>query len=188
MMKAFLSLSLVLNLVLGYFLFFRKPEREVVERLVIETHAEKVKETPAAPVPVTNVPKTEEEKKKKDSPVVTVHDSHEIQEAGEKMESDRVEFMSTELGMSEDKIAQHNKIRDEFFKKTAEFWQKNPMRELNFKERRQMIELEEEVHRKLEKLHGKKNWERYQKFRESYNQKGFKKQMEDGQPFLFMGL
>ena len=131
---------------------------------------------------------TEEEKKKKDSPVVTVHDSHEIQEAGEKMESDRVEFMSTELGMSEDKIAQHNKIRDEFFKKTAEFWQKNPMRELNFKERRQMIELEEEVHRKLEKLHGKKNWERYQKFRESYNQKGFKKQMEDGQPFLFMGL
>ena len=48
--------------------------------------------------------------------------------------------------------------------------------------------MEENFYGKLEKLHGKKNWERYQKFRENYNQKGYKKQMDEGMPFIFMGL
>lgn len=187
MMKVVLGLSIVLNLVLAYFVA-KKPEIIEKERLVIETHVEPRTEVvttkAAAPAPL---PKSNTEKKK-DAPEFVGLDNHEFQEAGEKMEADRVEFMTETLGMSEEKIAKHNKLREEFFKKSAQFWQKNPMRELTFKERRQLIEMEEEFYANLEKLHGKKNWEKYQKFREEYNSRGYKKQMEDGVPFLFMGL
>jgi hypothetical protein len=189
MMKILLSVSVVLNLVLGFFLFSRKPEVVERERLIIETHAQPVKqESEVSTKAAAPQPLNKEEKKKSDAPEFTGLDNHEFQEAGEKMESDRMEFMTETLGMSEDKIAKHNKLREEFFKNTAAFWQKNPMRELSFKERRQMIEMEEKFYAQLEKLHGKKNWEKYQKFREDYNSRGYKKQMEDGQPFLFMGL
>jgi hypothetical protein len=97
--------------------------------------------------------------------------------------------MVQELGMSEDKISEHNRIREEYFRKTSKFWEnKNPMREPTFDERKKMIQLEEEFHRNLEKLHGKKNWEKYQKFREGHNQRGFQKQIDENQPFLFMGI
>lgn len=182
MMKIILGVSLLLNIVLAFFVMGKKTETKVVERerLIIETHA-----APAAPAAKPEVT----EKKKDPAPAEFVPlESHEFQSAGEQMESDRVEFLTEKLGMSEDKIAEHNKIRDEFFKESTKFWQKNPMRELSFKERRQMLEMEEKVHARLEKLHGKKNWERYQKYREEYNLKGFKKQAEENQPFIFMGL
>ncbi len=189
MMNFFLGVSLLLNIVLAFFVMGKKTETKVVERerLIIETHA-----APASAAATTNTPATkpEETEKKKDSHKQEFFplESHEFQTAGEQMESDRVEFLTEKLGMSEDKIAEHNKIRDEFFKESTKFWQKNPMRELSFKERRQMLDMEEKVHARLEKLHGKKNWERYQKYREEYNLKGFKKQAEENQPFIFMGL
>ncbi len=182
MMKIALGVSLLLNLVLTWFVVNKKTEVVERERVIIETHA-----APAVPQ-VKETPKSVEGKPK-DAPAEFVPlESHEFQSAGEQMESDRVEFLTEKLGMTEDKIAQHNKIRDEFFKETTKFWQKNPMRELSFNERRQMLEMEEKVHARLEKLHGKKNWERYQKYREQYNMKGFKKQSEENQPFIFMGL
>lgn len=184
MMKFFFGVSLLLNIVLAFFVMGKKTETKVVERerLIIETHA-----APLAQVPAVSVKK--EEIKPKDAPAEFVPlESHEFQNAGEQMEADRVEFLTEKLGMTEDKIASHNKIRDEFFKETTKFWKKNPMRELSFKERRQMLEMEEKVHARLEKFHGKKNWEQYQKYREQYNMKGFKKQSEENQPFIFMGL
>jgi hypothetical protein len=191
MMKFVLGLSLIVNFVLGYALLTRKPEREVVERVIIETHGTE-KPADVQMIDTRNVVQPDISKKKvkknRDGIDFIPMDSSEMQEVGEKMEAERMEFMTTELGMNEEKIAKHNKIRDEFFRKTSLFWQKNPMRELSFKERREMIQMEEELHTKLEKLHGKKNWEKYEKFREKYNQKGFKKQTEENQPFLFMGL
>jgi hypothetical protein len=189
MIKALLGLSLIANIVFAYFLLTKKPEKEIVERVIIETHAQNQNnprpvETRGHTVADVKQPKTSVEA----LPDFAVHDQTEFQDAGEKMEADRVEFLQDKLGMTEDKIAEHNKIRDQYFKKTAEFWKKNPMRELNFEERRKMIEMEEDLYAKLEKLHGRKNWERYKKFRENYNERGYKKQAEENQPFIFMGL
>lgn len=186
MMKILFGVSLLLNIVLGFFVMGKKAEPKVVERerLIIETHA-----APAAPSAQEAKPEVTEKKKEANAPAEFVPlESHEFQNAGEQMEADRVEFLTEKLGMTEEKMAEHNKIRDEFFKETTRFWQKNPMRELSFKERRQMLEMEEKVHARLEQLHGKKNWERYQKYREEYNMKGFKRQSEENQPFIFMGL
>jgi hypothetical protein len=187
-MKIALAGSILLNLVLSFFLFTRKPEKEIVEteRLIIETHAEKAPEKNLEQTPEKRSKK--EEKKKTDLAEISAFDAHDFQDAGERMEGDRQEFFTETLGLSDEKITRHNHLREEFFKKSSLLWQKNPMRELSFKERREMLQMEEEFHSKLEKLHGKKNWEKYQKFREDYNARGYKKQMEDGVPFLFMGI
>ena len=191
-MKTLLILSLCTNFVLGYFLFFKKPEKEIVERVIIETH----KDNDSLKAPHLNSPTVANEKQlslkiekvsNEPSEIFGI-EQEEVQEAGDKMEMDRTEFFTNKLGMSEDKISEHNRLRDDFFKKSSSFWQKNPLRELTFQERRQMLEMEENFYGKLEKLHGKKNWGRYQKFRENYNQKGYKKQMDEGVPFIFMGL
>lgn len=193
--KIILTLSLVANIALSYVLF-TKSEGPELERIVIETPAERsgnlessVSMTAAAPV--VKVESTSKEENKKSAVSASFQDmpaESEIREASEKMETDRFEFMTNELGMTEEKVLQHNKIRENFFKKTSSFWEKNPMRELSFKERRKLIELEEEFHNNLMKLHGKKNWEKYQKYRERYNERSFKSQMEDNRPSVFMGL
>jgi|GEM_PF-1839684 len=193
MMKILLGLSVACNVFLGYSLITKKNQPEVVERLIIETHADtSKKEKPEAketkPTVATGVKDSESTKKKKSEAPFIAMESPELQEAAEKMETERLEFLSNAIGLSEEKIAQHNKLRDDFYKETSSFWGKNSMRELTFKERRQMLELEEKLHKDLEKLHGKKNWERFQKFRESYNQKGFEQQTEENRPFIFMGL
>ncbi len=191
MIKIVLGLSLILNLILAFVLLTKKVEPEIVERVIIESHQKVDFETPN--VPASKAPlKPKNDVIEKNSPTppsgMSVLDSHVFQEAGEKMESERTEFLTEKLGMSEEKINQHNRLRDEFFKRTAEFWDKGPMRELSFEERKQMLELEENLYKKLEKLHGKKNWARYQKFRETYNENGYKKQLEENEPFIFMGL
>jgi len=191
MIKKFLALSLVTNFILGYFLLTKKTEKEIVERVIVETHqgpqaSASTVSSSKLPNEKNNAPKVE--KVAIEPSEIYGIEQEEVQEAGEKMESDRLDFFTSKLGMSEDKISEHNKLRDDFFKKTSLFWQKNPLRELSFDERRQMLLMEEDFYRKLEKLHGKKNWERYQKFRENYNQKGYKKQLDEGTPFIFMGL
>jgi ADP-heptose:LPS heptosyltransferase len=82
-------------------------------------------------------------KKNKDSGFDPIpYESAEIQDAGEKMEQEKAEFMARELGLSDEKINQHNRLRDEFFEKSSKLWQrKNPMEELTFKDRRQMIDI-----------------------------------------------
>lgn len=194
-MKAVLVLSLIGNLVLAYLYFTKKPE--VRERLIIETHKELPK--PKDPVSAMSVmPKPEvkksekvrpkENEEEKEFPEFMPMDNYEIQESGQRMEEKRMEFMTQELGMTEEKIQEHNRIREEFHRESSKFWAKDPMRELSFEERREMIDLEEGLHKNLEKLHGKENWKKYQKFRDDYNSQGYKRQMKDGQPFIFMTL
>lgn len=188
-MKIILLLSLISNVVLTYFLV-KRSHLPVNERLIIESHSqiEKKIKTENQLKPSAERTQVMASKDSDSTKVIEPPIQEDIQDAGERMEADRKDFMTNELGISEEKMLSHQKLTQEFFKKTSSFWQKNPMRELSFKERRQLIELEEDIHRKLEKLHGKKNWARYQKFREDYNQQGFKQQLDEGRPFLFMGI
>lgn len=191
-MKIALILSLILNVVLGY-MAMKKPEKEIIERVIIEAHKNKPEEDrpsevqTAPEVAVTKV-SPDKKSKKNNSPRLSHFPEQEYQEAGDQMENDRHQFFTEKLGISEEKITEHTRIRDEYFKKMSDFWNKSSFKEPSFKERRDMINMEEELHKKLEKLHGKKNWERYQKFRDNYNQKGFKKQDQENQPFIFMNL
>lgn len=187
-MKYFLITSLIANVVLGFLLFKRTPEKEVIERVVIETHADR----PKVEVKTIEEKSTKAVKEKKSEGSELMQgpgpDPQDIQDAAEAMEEERMTFFNEVLGVREEEIAEHNRLRHEFFKKTSEFWQKNPSLEPSFEERKKLIKMEEDFHAQLEKLYGKSRWEKYQKFRNDYNQKGYKRQLEDNQPFIFMGL
>lgn len=192
MMKILLGTSLALNIILGYLLLTRKPEKEVIERVIIETHADREKNVHPEPLPAPI--KTIDSKAASDKPTeeklpeFQTFGPSEFQDAAEKMEFERTDFLTHKLGLSEEQIAQHRQLREEFYQKSAALWPKKPMQEPSFDQRRKMIDLEENFHKQLENLHGKKNWERYQKYRESYNEKGFKLQTEENRPFTFMGI
>lgn len=185
--KVLLGISLLANAVLGVAFFTRKPEKEIIEkeRLIIETHSQT-----EAPVEIKKEPK-----KKKSS-----HDStpeplgfegvgEEVyRELNEKAEADKTEFFTRELGSSEEKVREHNRLREEFYRQQSKLWDDFKTSHPSFEQRRDMIKLEEELYKKLEKLHGKEKWKKFQKFRDKYNNKGFKQQTEDGQPFIFMNL
>lgn len=189
-MKIILIVSLILNVVLGIFLVGKK-NSPVMERTIIETHAEprqvKHRETRAHVVsPIT----TEKEKSDPENtlPDMLDADQVEVQDAGERMENERVEFLHNELQIPEATLREHQKLRNQFFQATGELWKNSGTGELSFEQKRELIDMEEKLHQDLEKLYGKKNWERYQKYRDDYNRRGFKKQSEDNHPFIFMGL
>ena len=194
-MKIVLAISLILNVVLGIFLTKKEEQKPVLERLIIETHEKpkevKLNETRGHVVQDVNpAPKTKEKKKEEEikAPEFYSFENDDFQDAGEKMEAERVEFLTTKLGLPEEKVAKHKELREQYFKDTTKFWNKSPMGEMSFKDKRRLVDLEEKLYQDLEKLYGKKNWDKYQKYREDYNQRGFKNQQEQNQPFLFMGI
>jgi hypothetical protein len=192
MIKILLGLSLVVNFILAYFLVIQKPEREIIERKIIETHRSPrtVIDTRKVVQPSvkTNKPSSSSVDEKSDPPDYVPLDSFELQNAGERMQSDKVEFLTHTLGVPEEKLNQHNKLVEDFYSEAATYWENNPMSEQSFESRRKLINLEEDLYKKLERLHGKENWQKFKKFREEYNKKGYKRQTEHNQPFIFMGL
>src|SRR3989344_579417 len=126
MMKIFLGLSLALNMILGYLLLTKKPEKEVIERVIIETHADREKKVHPEPLPTPI--KTKETKAVSDKPTeeklpeYQTFGPSEFQDAAEKMEFERTDFLTHKLGLSEEQIAEHRQLREEFYQKTAALW------------------------------------------------------------------
>jgi hypothetical protein len=185
-MKFLLALSLIGNVVMAHLLTTQEKRPEVIERVVIETHQEKV--------PAVNPPESAKEsapapkeKKETKSPLDVTFDAQEYVEATDSMEAARTQFFTEKLGLPEEKVARHRKLRQEFFEATTSFWKKNAgAHELPLSERRRLLDLEEEYLKNLERLYGKKNWKEYQRFRERYNERGFRRQEEENQPFIYM--
>lgn len=106
----------------------------------------------------------------------------------ERIEADWQDFLIDTLGVQEETLVQHKNLRVNFQKKISEFFKDKKSFEPSLKERRQVLELEEEYHSNLEKIYGKEKWQKYLKFRDKYNREKIKKQMETGEPFYFMDL
>ncbi len=111
MMKYLLAASLLANLVLS-FLLVRRPEPPRQERLIIETHKEA---TPTVAPSATHLPSPDPVVQQSSTGDLVPAVPEEFREAGEKMETERLEFLTDELGLSEEKLMAHNRLREEFF-------------------------------------------------------------------------
>lgn len=192
-MKILLSLSIVLNIALAAVLFLQKNQVRY-EKVIVETHGDSNAKVHTDEVK-TSFASVKREKPSSEAPAdedivpqpVPVGEE-EMVETHQKMESERTEFMTQELGLSPEVVFEYQRLRNEYFAKTSSLWKGDPFGELSFESRRNMLAMEEKLHKDITGLLGKKNWDRYQKFRETYNRRGFEKQVEENQPFLFMGL
>lgn len=186
-MKWLLALSLILNGVMAFLLL--RPTPAPVERLIIETHgpvAPKVYETRAhevAPMPQ----KSEEKKAEKPSQTASLIDEKTFDELSEKVESDRTEFLTQELGLSLETIEKGQSLKAQYQRAMGKFFEKSE--EPSFDERRKMIALEEKLHNDLRDLFGPKKWERYQRYRDKYNKASHRRTSDnENMPLMYMGL
>lgn len=177
-MKWIFSASLILNGVLVF--YFVKVNQNIVpkyEKVIVETHlpaeTDEIKTSLAAPTSI--LPGDLEQNE-------DMNDTHQ------KMETTRTNFLKADLGLSSKTINEYQRIRIEYFEKTSQMWKQDPYGEMNFSQKRELLDLEENLHKDVSALLGKANWDRYRDFRENYNKHGFEKQIEENRPFLFMGL
>lgn len=194
-MKIILSLSLVINAVLVA-VVFTLYNNSRFEKVIVETHGDGNKKLHSDEVSTSfasarrEVTAITSEVPSNEAlvPRPVLVGEEEMAEGHQKMETERTEFMTHELGLSPEVVFEYQRLRNEYFQKTSELWKGDPFGEISFESRRNMLALEEKLHQDLAKLLGKKNWVRYQTFREAYNRKGFERQVEEDRPFLFMGL
>lgn len=202
-MKVVLALSLVANAILGYLLMSREnpsvqPTRE---RVIIETHAdferpqqkgEKAK-TPEVAKPSPEVKEKTSEKKSEsldesfdESPVLDTAPMRddEFRMVVERMEESRQNFFMDRLNLPPEFITRYQDLRRQHEERMSQMWNGNV--EPSFEDQEKMLKLQKQYHEDLQKLFGKENWERYQKFRERYNRRSMRRQREDNRPFIIM--
>lgn len=193
-MKIILGLSLFLNLVLVGFLLVRSPDpapNEEEPSFVNNSEEEKTFPRPVAEV--MRESRVNYPKKAPNSPAEVTNDfpmdldTYELSLSADKVEQDAADFVTVQLQLPEETYQKHQKMRQDFHEKMSKVWG-NPPREPDIQGKRLLLDIEEEYLNELQKLYGKKNWEKLQEFRQKYNQEGFKRQSEEKVPFIFMSL
>lgn len=169
-MKILLILSLICNVILGIKLFQKRPlVKPPLERIVIQDHPAGV-----APVP----PKAKEPST--EAPEVPDVDRAMIDERLKSLEDDKKDFLFHELEMTPDELKLVRKIQDRYSKKITKLIPLNPTSDLPIEKRRQILDLEEARDQEIQKIFGKTRWEKFQKYKEKYNRRQFKKSQAEG--------
>jgi hypothetical protein len=191
-MKILLALSLVANVILGL-LYYKAVSRPPIERIIME-HGSVKAETEEAVAPVV-VEEAKAKKKEKASgqieqPIVVHHDGEymamEYKEALEDIENDKHEYLTDKLGLSEETIKKERKLRTKFGEESMKIFMKNPNGQVSIADRRKLLDMEEELDRKVVGLYGKENWQKFQNFQKKYNEGIFKRVKERNAPTVLM--
>lgn len=168
-MKALLTLSLLFNLILGV-LYFQETQKPPLERIVVEQ-----KTLPSRVRTVTKKILVEKTISKV-APVVT---EKKYEEAIERVASDKDEFLREQLELPFEKLEQIEQVKGNYEKKIQELLKRHPMT-LGLEQRRKMLEYEEQRDVAYVKIFGKSKWEKFQKFKDDYNNQKFKDRQDFG--------
>lgn len=174
-MKILLFLSLVLNSVLLY-LYYQEKNLPPIERIIMEQHEKPSVKLPAhTPEKFGLPPKAKKVKKEGIEEEDPEHpfglDPVSLGRSIEDMDIVKKDFLEKNEIPEQFEI-EKAKILGDFYEKSAEVYKKFPTgMAVSFSEKRKLIDMEEEAHRKIEKMYGKEKWEKYKSFIDSYNKK-----------------
>ena len=178
-MKWILLVSVILNVILAWQLWDKQFHEVREERLIIETHApQKAHDSRFIETRGKLIsPDTPQEGSDKEEKLFgDIPTEEELitnsQEIMEKIEVKKNDFMRQELGLSPEVIARFGQLKEKFYQDSSKIPKPGRM-ELTIKERRKLLDLEEDFLRNAENLFGSSNWKKYQKFRERHNKKTF---------------
>ena len=172
-MKILLLLSLVLNSVMIY-LYYQEKNLPPIERIIMEQHEKPSfhanrPEKLGAPPRASKLKKERLEEKDPEHPFGL--DPVSLDRSIEDMDIVKKDFLEKNEIPEQFEI-EKAKILGDFYEKTAEVYKKFPTgMAVSFSEKRKLIDMEEEAHRKIEKIYGKEKWEKYKSFIDSYNKK-----------------
>ena len=180
-MKSLLLMSIVLNAVLGFKLYLnsKKPalERIVVEEKIIEKEVPVVGSLkPSLKVP-DDKSAVKDNKDQEPQPMAYSHapmNEAEWQDEIEKVEVAKQRFFEKE-NIDPVVLDKAGKIKLAFQKKQQALFKDVYPGELPIEKRRQQIDLEEKYQKDMQALFGKSKWEKFEAFRNRYNQSIYKK-------------
>lgn len=196
-MKFLLTLSLLCNFVLGFFYFSTGPESPVRVKKRPKSHlAEKY------PTAVEVSPERERFKRPNksknlpdaDQSLVRFSHQHDVEELNhqvEKMQSDRQEYLTTQLQLTPAQLETVEKLKQKYNQQSNAIYQKGGVQgEMSFDDRKRLIAVEEKLHQEISRVLGEKNWVKFQKFRQQYNKKLIQQAQDSAepQPMMLMDL
>ena len=189
-MKILLILSLIANVILGV-LYFQEKSQPPIERIIMEEKPAKIIREEVL-VPVESTAKKPKSKKSSHDELPLLNPDGEVmaqdyEEAVEHIETAKEEYLMNKLGIPEETIKKEGQLRAEFFNKTNKYYGKSPLGEVSIADRRKILDLEEELQRKIEALYGKENWQKFQNYQKKYNERVIKRVKEENAPAILMG-
>jgi hypothetical protein len=177
MIKTLLILSLIVNVVLGV-LYFQKNKEPPIERFVLENNTYRgtpSNEALAGPV----APKRPHAKA---AMMVNTNDA-ETFTAGEKVAEivshDRLEYLTDKLHLSQQDLDEIEQIKNRYFNKIQKLAPIKQGGDRSIDQRRRMLEIEGERDQEMIRLMGQKRWNKFNKFKNDYNQQKFQDQAGD---------
>ena len=175
-MKTLLVLSLLLNVWL-IFLLQKGEKTPPLERIVIEDKkfplppkklSPPFEALPAAPGGMTSESQPPQQMKSSLGP-----GEKEIEELVDKVRQDRLDFLTEKLSLGQKELDQIEKVKEDYLIKVQSVFPIESGAELSVDQRRRMLELEVGRDQALSRIMGRQKWEKFQKFRKTYNQKKF---------------
>jgi hypothetical protein len=181
-MKTLLVLSLLLNVWLIYLL--QKGETTPpLERIIIEEKKFPLpsnKVSPPAEAILTNPSRVASESQTPQPIKSSLGPGEkEIEELVDKVRQDRMDFLREKLSLGDKELDQIEKVKEDYLIKVQSVFPIESGAELSVDQRRRMLELEVGRDQALSRIMGRQKWEKFQKFRKTYNQKKFQENFEE---------
>lgn len=172
-MKWFLLVSVILNGFLGWQLSQKKEviREEIVEKIVVRESAPQIIEkkiivkTPVEASEALAAPKEFDERDMEDSVVDVV--------------KDKEDFFTGKLGLSENELKQIESVKQRFYERYQKVLPVDQVGMLSLKQRKALIELEEQRDAEFARTLGPSKWKEWESFRDNYNQKMFKRSLKE---------
>ncbi|HXH75262.1 MAG TPA: hypothetical protein VNJ08_09875 [Bacteriovoracaceae bacterium] len=174
--KILLSVSLVVNGILAFYII-RQDTKPPLERIVIETHGD------------TIVKNKENKVVEKCPPPVKDPESEDYAQEFERLNNERLEFFTDELGFTPEQVARYQSIRKRYWdeiNKSEDL--DNPFVKPTPADMKRLDQNQERMLADLQKLFGKSGWDRYEKFREEANKRSWNRHERENAPFLNMDI
>ncbi len=193
-MKGVLGLSLLANIVLGYF-YWNEVSKPHVERTIIEAHDEpRIVEKKI----FVRVPENKRDAQK--SPVTTAtpsvsgsaptpmleFDQKAFEIVVEKVGEDRERILQDQLELTPEDLQKIEQVKKSFYKEADKLILGSG--EPTIEQRRQLLDLEASREQEFSRIMGEKKWQQFKKQRDDYNRKNYEKQIEDNSLFIPMEI
>jgi myo-inositol-1-phosphate synthase len=172
-MKILLVASLILNVVLGV-LYFQAKSQPPIERIIMEHKVERVHDERRPRAPAKKAPHPQ------GAMMVNTYDADTAkvaEEVSEQVQSDRLEFLTGKLNLSQQDLDQIEKIKEQYFRNLHKVSTANG--EPSLEQRRQALDIEAKRNQEFIRVMGKKNWEKFKNFKNDYNQRKFEEHSGD---------
>ena len=177
MMKTLLIISLIVNVVLGV-LYFQKNKSPPIERFILENNSYRgapSNEALARPL----APKRPHAQ---GAMMVNTNDAQTVsngEKVAEIVSHDRLEFLTDKLHLSQQDLDEIEQIKNRFFTKIQKLAPVAQGGDRSVDQRRRLLEIEVERNQEMVQLMGQKRWNKFNKFKNEYNQQKFQDQAGD---------